>query len=144
MTLPLVGHFAFEKTLNRVKQRFWWPSMRLDIEKGLLWCLPCAARTTTGRKLKQKLYGEPYEPSKVWLYSKQKAKSKNFIVYYEGTHIIQETTSEVNYMIHKKGKPRKTRIVHFSLLNPYNEEQTGDASGKNKRPTPDFFARFLQ
>ena len=24
--------------------------MGLDIEKGLLWCLPCAARTTAGRK----------------------------------------------------------------------------------------------
>ena len=44
------GHFAFDKTLNRVRQRFWWPSMRLDIEKRLLWCLPCAARTTAGRK----------------------------------------------------------------------------------------------
>ena len=44
------GHFAFKKTLNRVRQRFWWPSMRLDIEKRLLWCLPCAARTTAGRK----------------------------------------------------------------------------------------------
>ena len=32
------GHFAFEKTLNRVRHRFWWPSMRLDIEKVVVMC----------------------------------------------------------------------------------------------------------
>ena len=44
------GHFAVEKTLRRIRQRFWWPHMRQDVEKKLAWCLPCAARTTVGRK----------------------------------------------------------------------------------------------
>ena len=95
----------------------------------------------------KKVYGEPYEiGANVWLYSKQKAKSKKFLVPYEGPYIIQERTSEVNYMICKEGRPRKTRIVHFNLLKPYNEERTGDRSGRNKRPTlfrsQDFFNRF--
>ena len=50
-------------------------------------------------------------------------------------------------MIYKEGRPRKTRIVHFNLLKPYNEERTVVASGRNKRPTPfrsqDFFNQFL-
>ena len=44
------GHFKVEKTLLRIRQRFWWPFMRRDIEKKLSWCLPCAARTTAGRQ----------------------------------------------------------------------------------------------
>ena len=27
------GHFAFQKTLDRARQRFWWPKMRKDIER---------------------------------------------------------------------------------------------------------------
>ena len=52
----------------------------------------------------------------------------------------------MNYRIYKEGRPRKTRIVHFNLLKPYNEERTGEASGRTKRPTPfrsqDFFNKF--
>ena len=95
----------------------------------------------------KKAYGEPYKiGAKVWLYSKQNAKSKKFFVPYEGPYIIKERISEVNYMIYKEERPRKTRIVHFNLLKPCNEERTGDASGRNKRPTPfrsqDFFVKF--
>ena len=81
----------------------------------------------------KKVYGEPYEiGAKVWLYSKQKAKSKKFFVPYEGPYLIQERTSEVSYLIYKEGRPRKTRVVHFNLLKPYNEERRVDASGRNK------------
>ena len=45
------GHFAVEKTLRRIRQCFWWPHMRQDVEKKLAWYLPCAARTTAGRKM---------------------------------------------------------------------------------------------
>ena len=49
-------------------------------------------------------------------------------------------------MIYKEGRPRKTRTVYFNLLKPYNEERTGDTSGRNKRPTPfrsqDFLNKF--
>ena len=44
------GHFAVEKTLRRIRQRFWWPHKRQDVEKKLARCLPCAALTTAGRK----------------------------------------------------------------------------------------------
>ena len=44
------GHFAVEKTLSRIRQRFWWPTMRTDVEKKIQWCLTCAARSTGGKK----------------------------------------------------------------------------------------------
>ena len=44
------GHFKVEKTLMRIRQRFWWPFMRRGIENKLSWCLPCAVRTTAGRQ----------------------------------------------------------------------------------------------
>ena len=44
------GHFAVEKALARICQRFWWPTMRPDVEKKVQWCLTCAARSTGGKK----------------------------------------------------------------------------------------------
>ena len=44
------GHFAVEKTLARIRQRFWWPTMRTDVKKKIQWCLTCAARSTGGKK----------------------------------------------------------------------------------------------
>ena len=45
------GHMAVEKTLDRIRQRFWWPGMRQDLEKYIEICKPCAARRTQGKKL---------------------------------------------------------------------------------------------
>ena len=44
------GHFAVEKTLATIRQRFWWPMMRTDVEKKVQWCLTCAARSTGGKE----------------------------------------------------------------------------------------------
>ena len=46
-----VGHMAVEKTLDRIRQRFWWPGMRQDVERYIEVCKPCAARRTQGMKL---------------------------------------------------------------------------------------------
>ena len=43
------------KTRKRIRQRFWWPFIRRDIEKKPFWCLSCAARTTAGRQRTAKL-----------------------------------------------------------------------------------------
>ncbi|MEL7181406.1 MAG: reverse transcriptase domain-containing protein, partial [Pseudomonadota bacterium] len=45
------GHMAVEKTLDRIRQRFWWPGMRQDVERYIEVCKPCAARRTQGKKL---------------------------------------------------------------------------------------------
>ena len=44
------GHFPVEKTLNRIRQRFWWPQMRQHVEKKVELCIPCAARGTAGKR----------------------------------------------------------------------------------------------
>ena len=44
------GHFAVEMTLARIRQRFWWPTRRTDVEKKVQWCLICAARSHGGKK----------------------------------------------------------------------------------------------
>ena len=40
------GHFAFQKTLDRARQRFWWPNTRKDIERK---CENCTVSSTKYR-----------------------------------------------------------------------------------------------
>ena len=49
------GHFAVEKTLASIKQRFWWPSLKTSVEKRIANCDRCAARSTAGIKRKAEL-----------------------------------------------------------------------------------------
>ena len=49
------GHFAAEKTLSRIKQRFWWPGLRASVEKYIAKCTRCAARSTAGKSRKAHL-----------------------------------------------------------------------------------------
>ena len=49
------GHFALHKTLDRARQRYWWPMMRRDIDNWIKSFKPCAARSTAGRNLKAEL-----------------------------------------------------------------------------------------
>ena len=49
------GHFAVEKTLLRIKQRFWWPTVRSDVERTIRACGPCAAKATGGKQRKANL-----------------------------------------------------------------------------------------
>ena len=49
------GHFGVEKTTARVKQRFWWPSLKTSVEKHIANCERCAARSTAGFKRKAEL-----------------------------------------------------------------------------------------
>ena len=44
------GNFAFQKTLDRARQRFWWPNMRKHNERKCENCTLCQARITTGKK----------------------------------------------------------------------------------------------
>ena len=49
------GHFGVEKTLARIKQRFWLPSLKTSVEKHIANCDRCAARSTAGKKRKAEL-----------------------------------------------------------------------------------------
>ena len=45
------GLFSLHKTLDRSRQRFWWPMLRRDIEKWIESCKPSEARTRAGNNL---------------------------------------------------------------------------------------------
>ena len=49
------GNFGVEKTLARIKQRFWWPSLKTSVEKHIANCDRCAARSAAGIKRKAEL-----------------------------------------------------------------------------------------
>ena len=46
---------ALKKTVPRIKQRFWWPSLKKSVEKHIANCDGCAARSTAGIKRKAEL-----------------------------------------------------------------------------------------
>ena len=39
--VPAAGHMGVEKTLARVRQRYWWPRISVDVRKYVLSCLYC-------------------------------------------------------------------------------------------------------
>ena len=49
------GHFVVEKTLTRIRQRFWWPFMRSNVERPIATCDRCAARSTAGKNRRAEL-----------------------------------------------------------------------------------------
>ena len=44
------SHCAFQKTLDRAKQRFCWPNMRKDIQQKCENCTLCQSRSTAGKR----------------------------------------------------------------------------------------------
>ena len=49
------GHFGVERTLARIKQRFWRPSLKTSVEKHIANCDRCWARSTAGIKRKAEM-----------------------------------------------------------------------------------------
>jgi hypothetical protein len=48
---PLIGgHFAIKRTLNKIKQQFWWPGMKSSVVNHIKACLVCQAYNTTRQK----------------------------------------------------------------------------------------------
>ena len=44
------GHLGEEKTLHKIKERFYWPGMHLDVKTWCQTCPTCATRKTSGKK----------------------------------------------------------------------------------------------
>ncbi|KAK3083689.1 hypothetical protein FSP39_001513 [Pinctada imbricata] len=47
--IPSSGHLGHEKTLSRLKQKFYWPSMKETVKEYCSSCLPCATKKTHQR-----------------------------------------------------------------------------------------------
>jgi len=62
---PLAGHFGVEKTLDQLKQAYFWPSMRKDVLAWYQQCADCfcgrGPPTKPHRKLHKVIVGEPLD-----------------------------------------------------------------------------------
>ncbi|KAF8789439.1 Transposon Ty3-G Gag-Pol polyprotein like [Argiope bruennichi] len=62
---PTGGHFGVTKTLQKVRERFYWNNVRNDVEKWCRTCDPCVARKGPGKRIKGRLQlynvGVPFE-----------------------------------------------------------------------------------
>ncbi|KAF8791291.1 Transposon Ty3-G Gag-Pol polyprotein like [Argiope bruennichi] len=62
---PNGGHFGVTKTLQKVRERFYWNNVRNDVEKWCRTCDPCVARKGPGKRIKGRLQlynvGAPFE-----------------------------------------------------------------------------------
>ncbi|CAH1969535.1 unnamed protein product [Acanthoscelides obtectus] len=54
-----IGHFAVDKTLEKIKQRYWFPRMRHFITKYINACLPCLYHKDKGGKRPGYLHSIP-------------------------------------------------------------------------------------
>ena len=86
----------------------------------------------------RKVHGEPFkEGDFVWLFEPHKAKSRKFFLPWHGLFEVLSQTSEVTYMICKRGKKEKWRKVNFNRLKPYRGDPEVRHSGRLKtRPPP--------
>ena len=74
---------------------------------------------------------------KVWVWAKEKIKSKKLLLPWEGPYVVLAKVSEVNYKVAKLTTPGKLRFLHFNMLKPYVEEEPRpDEANSSKRPTP--------
>ena len=86
----------------------------------------------------RKVHGDPFKPGDlVWLFEPHPAKSRKFLLPWQGPYEILNRTSEVTYKICKRGRPERWRKVHFNRLKPYIGEHEVRRSKRNAaRPTP--------
>ena len=94
---------------------------------------------------RKRVHGEPYATGdKMWVWTKEKIKSKKFFLPWDGPYVVLTKVSEVNYKVAKPSTPAKVRYLHFNMLKPYVEEnpQSNEASHP-KRPTPSRSVRFF-
>ena len=86
----------------------------------------------------RKLHGEAFkEGDLVWLFEPHKAKSRKFYLPWHGPFEVLNRTSEVTYMICKRGNKEKWHKVHFNRLRPYRGDHEVRHSGRLKnRPPP--------
>ena len=97
-------------------------------------------------KYRKKVHGDPCEiGDKLWVWAKEKIKSKKFFLPWEGPYVILSKVSEVNYKVAKVTTPNKVRFLHFNMLKPYVEEVANPNEETTRaRPTPSRSGRFFE
>ena len=55
------GQLGTEKMLAKIRRRYWWPTMRTDVERKVQWCLSQAAQIASGKR-KRAAVQAPIDP----------------------------------------------------------------------------------
>ena len=55
------GQLGTEKMLAKIRRRYWWPTMRTDVERKVQWCLSQAAQSASGKR-KRAAVQAPFDP----------------------------------------------------------------------------------
>ena len=86
----------------------------------------------------RKVLGKPFkEGDLVWLFQPHKAKSRKIYLPWHGPFEVLSRTSEVTYMICKRGKKEKWQKIHFIRLKPYKgDPEVRHSNGLRNRPSP--------
>ena len=93
----------------------------------------------------RKVHGEPFkEGDLVWLFEPHKAKSRKFYLPWHGPFEVLSRTSEVTYMICKRGNKEKWQRVHFNRLKPYRGNPEMRHSGRLKNRPPPIYEEIPQ
>ena len=93
---------------------------------------------------KRKVHGEPFrEGVLVWLFEPHEAKSRKFYLPWHGPFEVLSRTSEVAYMICKRGNKEKWQKVHFNCLKPYRGNPEARHSGRLKNRPPPIYEENL-
>ena len=84
------------------------------------------------------VHGEPFkEGDLVWLFEPHKPKSRNFHLPWHGPFEVLGRTSEVTYMICKRGNKEKWQKVQFNRMKPYRGDPEVRHCVRHKnRPPP--------
>ena len=73
--IPSAGHLGADKTLDKVRQSFYWPAISDDVRRYIKCCDSCTARKLSRKKnrapLGQYLEGEPMERVSIDMLRKQ-------------------------------------------------------------------------
>ena len=92
----------------------------------------------------RKVHGEPFkEGDLVWLFEPHRAKSRKFYLPWHGPFEVLSRTSEVTYMICKRGNKEKWQKVHFIRLKPYRGDPEVPHSGTLKNRPPPIYEEML-
>ena len=91
----------------------------------------------------RKVHGEPLEEGDlVWFFEPHKAKSRKFYLPWHGPFEVLSRTSEVTYMICKRGNKEKWQTVHFNRLKSYRGDPEVRQSVRQKNQPPPIFQRI--
>ncbi|KRY08837.1 Gypsy retrotransposon integrase-like protein 1 [Trichinella patagoniensis] len=137
------AHLGVAKTMAKLRQRYYWPQQREDVEHWCRACQTCAVRAVPTKKPQaamqlyeavrekagreqrrqkfwkdRKAHGPVYEPGdQVWMQVPDKTKPG---AYWDGPYEVQKKLDWNTYRVKEMKGRRQRLVVHFDRLKPYH------------------------